>query len=73
MESSLIHWTTSEVPEEAVVFFLKLFFLWMWTIIKVFIEFVLLFLFFFFGHEARGVLALQPETEPSPLYWKAKS
>ena len=43
----------------------------MWTIFKVFIEFVtilLLFyvLFFFFGHEVCGILAPQPGIEPSP-------
>ena len=41
----------------------------MWTIFKVFIEFVkncLCFMFCFFGHEAFGVLALQARTEPIP-------
>ena len=42
----------------------------MWTIFKVFIEFVpILFLFyalFFFGHEACGILASQPCIEPTP-------
>ena len=40
-------------------FFLRIFFL-MWTIFKVFIEFVtilLLFMFWFFGHKACGILA----------------
>ena len=40
----------------------------MWTIFKVF-EFVtvlLLFLFWFFGHEACGILAPQPGTDPAP-------
>ena len=51
------------------LFFLKKIFL-MWTIFKVFIEFVpilLLFLYFgFFGREACGILAPQPGIEPAP-------
>ena len=44
----------------------------MWTILKVFIEFVtillLLYVFFWFvGHEACGILAPQPGIEPGPL------
>ena len=40
----------------------------MWTIFKVFIEFVttLLLLFMFFGCEACGILASQPGIEPVP-------
>ena len=40
----------------------------MWTIFKVFIEFVTIFLLFyaFFGHEACGILAPRPGIEPSP-------
>ena len=42
----------------------------MWTIFKVFIEFVpILFLFyalFFFGHEACGILASLPGMESTP-------
>ena len=43
----------------------------MWTIFKVFIEFVaalLLFfyVFWFFGHEACGILAPRPGMEPTP-------
>ena len=41
----------------------------MWTIFKVFIEFVtilLLFTFWLFGHEACGILAPQPGIEPAP-------
>ena len=42
----------------------------MWTIFKVFIEFVTLYYFFlcfvFFGQEACGVLALWPGIEPAP-------
>ena len=40
----------------------------MWTIIEVFIEFVrtlFLFYFWFFGHEACGILVPQPRIEPS--------
>ena len=48
----------------------------MWTILKVFIEFVtipLLFMFWFFGHEACGFLVSPPGLEPAPLRWKVKS
>ena len=48
----------------------------MWTILKVFIEFVtilLLFMFWFFGHEACGFLVSPPGLEPAPLHWKVKS
>ena len=39
----------------------------MWTILKVFIEFVtILFLFYFFGLEACGVSAPEPGLEPAP-------
>ena len=42
----------------------------MWTIFKVFIEFVTVLLMFyvfgFFGHEAGGILAPQPGIKPSP-------
>ena len=42
----------------------------MWTIFKVFIEFVTILFFFyilgFFGHEVCGCLALQPEVESTP-------
>ena len=40
----------------------------MWTIFKVFIEFVtiLLVLFWFFGHEACGIIAPRPGIEPAP-------
>ena len=40
----------------------------MWTIFKVFIEFVTIFLLFyafFFGHEACGILAPRPGIEPT--------
>ena len=43
----------------------------MWTIFKVFIEFVialfLLFAFLLFGHEACGILVPQVGIEPTPL------
>ena len=41
----------------------------MWTIFKVFIEFVycFCFMFWFFGHEACGILAPQSGIEPAPL------
>ena len=40
----------------------------MWTIIKVFTGFVvILFMFWIFGHEACGILALRPGIEPTPL------
>ena len=39
----------------------------MWTIFKVFIEFVtILLLFYVLGHEACGILAPQPGIEPAP-------
>ena len=41
----------------------------MWTIFKVFMEFVtilLLFYVLFFGLEARGILAPRPGIEPAP-------
>ena len=39
----------------------------MWTIFKVFIEFVtVLLLFWFFGREACGILAPRPGIEPAP-------
>ena len=42
----------------------------MWTIFKVSIEFItilpLLFMFWFFGQEACGILASQPGIVPSP-------
>ena len=47
----------------------------MWTIFKVFIEFVtMLFLFsvLFFGPRAPGVLAPQPGVEPAPPVGKGK-
>ena len=43
-------------------------------IFKVTIEFVtLLFVFWFFGHEACGILGTQPGSESCPLRWKMKS
>ena len=52
----------------------------MWTIFKVFIEFVtiwLLFCFWFFDHEACGMLVPGPGVETVciafPLHWKTKS
>ena len=49
----------------------------MWTIFKVFIEFVtILFLFyvlFFFGHKACGILAPDKGSNLHPLHWKVKS
>ena len=51
------------------LYLLKNFFL-MWTIFKVFIEFVtilLMFCFGFFGCEACGILAPWPGNEPAPL------
>lgn len=45
----------------------------MWTIFKVFFEFVMiLFLFLFFGHVACVILASQPGTEPTPSALKSK-
>ena len=55
--------------------FLRFFFL-MWTIFKVFVEFVtilLLFMFWFFSHEACWILAPWPGIQSVPLHWKAKS
>ena len=50
--------------------FLSFFFFLMWTILKVFIEFVtilpLLFVFWLFGQEAYGILAPQPGIKPTP-------
>ena len=51
-------------------YFFKIFFFLMWTIFKVFVEFVtilLLFMFWFFGHEARVILVPPPEIEATPL------
>ena len=48
--------------------FLKIF--WMWTIVKIFIEFVttlLLFYVLIFGPKARGILASWPGIEPTSL------
>ena len=48
----------------------------MWTILKVFIEFVtVLFLFYglLFCQEACGILAPQSGIEPTTLHWKVKS
>ena len=48
----------------------------MWTIFKVFIEFVTtlpLFYLLFFGHKAGRILSPRPGIEPATLYWKAKS
>ena len=49
----------------------------MQTTFKVFLEFVtillLLFMFYFFGHEACRILAPQSGIEPAPLHWKVKS
>ena len=51
-------------------FFFKDFFFLMWTIYKVFIEFVtillLFFMFWFFGNEACGILVRQSGIEPAP-------
>ena len=47
----------------------------MWTIFKVFIEFVtilLRFAFWFWGHKACGILIPQPEGELSPLALEGK-
>ena len=49
-------------------FFLSFFFLW--TIFKVFIEFVTIlsgFMFWVFGSEAHGIIAPQPRIKPAPL------
>jgi len=48
----------------------------MWTILKVFIEFVTMLLLLFmllFGHEACGILAPWPGIKPTPLHWKVKA
>ena len=48
----------------------------MWTMFKVFIEFgtiLLLLCSGFFGHEACGILTLQPGIEPSPPALEADS
>ena len=47
----------------------------MWAIFKVFIEFVtiwLLFCFWFFDHEAHGMLAPGPSVEPVPPALESK-
>jgi len=59
----------AEQREHSSFFSVFFFFFWMWTILKVFIEFVsilLLFIFWFFGYEACGVLAPWPGMEPTP-------
>ena len=47
----------------------------MWTIFKVFYEFVTILLLFyvmaFFGLETHGILALEPGIEPAPLSLKS--
>ena len=47
-----------------------------WTILKLFIEFVtillLFFMFHFFGHEAQGILAPQPGIKPTPPAWEGE-
>ena len=58
------------------LFILFLQILLMWTIFKVFIEFViilLLLLLFFSGWETGGILAPRTGIKPSPLPWKVKS
>ena len=48
----------------------------MWTILKVFIEFIkyyFCFIFCFSGHEARELLALWPGIIPAPLHLNMKS
>ena len=50
----------------------------MWTIFKVFNESIttrlLLFIFWFSGHKAYGILAPQRRVKPAkPLHWEAKS
>ena len=50
----------------------------MQTVFKVFIGFVsilfcFLFLFWFYGHKACGILAPQSGIKPTPLSWKVKS
>ena len=61
--------TTKYLPGFTFIYHFKEFFL-MWTIFKVFIEFVTVLLMFyvfgFFGHEAGGILAPQPGIKPSP-------
>ena len=45
----------------------------MWTIFKVLIEFVtIFFLFWFFGHKARGILVSQLGIKPAPPAWAGK-
>ena len=56
--------------------FCAFFFFLMWTISKVFVEFVtillLLFMFWFFGQEAWGTLSTCPGIKPTPPTWKGK-
>ena len=58
-------------------FFVKYFFLIVSHFLKVFIEFVttffLLYVLGFPGHEACGILALQPGMKPATLHWKVNS
>ena len=56
-------------------YFLKHFFIW--TIFKVFTEFVtillLLSMFWFFGYEVCGISTPPPGSKPAPQLWKVKS
>ena len=48
----------------------------MWTIFKVFIEFVTVLLLFYvllFGCQACGILAPHQGSTPRPLHWKGES
>ena len=66
----MISWLHSTIeyliPWHQFVCFLKIFF-WIWTILKVLIEFVgilLLFYVWFFGRESCGILVSQPGIHP---------
>ena len=59
--------------------YFSFFFLKMWTILKVFIEFVTMLLLFYVGPEACGILALPPGVQPAPpglegtvFHWTAR-
>ena len=61
-------------PEKGFLFFLKIFFFFIWTIFKVFMEFVAILLLFYvlIFFWPRGVWDLNKESNSYLLYWEAK-
>ena len=54
-------------------FSFKVFLKKIWTILKVFIEFVTMLLLFYVGQEACGILALPPGIQPTPPWVRRRS